>query len=311
MFRGVWRLRAAEALLVSADGGERRWRYWQAPFRPAKITRPEEAAEVFGELMPQVIDRHLRSDVPIGLFLSGGMDSSLLLAQMHARGYGPVHTFSLGFAGARVPNELASAAATARRFGARHTGIEAARTAMLNRLPLALWAADELMLDHASLPTLLLAEHAAKIVKVVFTGEGGDEVFAGYGRYRGGLLKRFTNSARGRPRGGFNTAGNFSRGWSARLFNPELLAADWRAPTRAAWSAAAPALSRLERMQRVDIGTWLADDLLVKADRMLMAFGVEGRVPWLDVRMVEFGLALADHLKVRGRTGKWFLREWS
>ncbi len=309
-FKGLWRLQAGEALVVSETGVEQRWHYWQAAFKPRKINRLEEALEDFDALMPRVIDHHLRSDVPIGLFLSGGTDSSLLLALMGERGAKPVHTFSLGFPGTRVRNELATAAATARSFGAHHSSYEVGREAMFKRLPLALWAADEFMLDHACLPTLMLAEHASQHVKVVFTGEGGDEVFAGYGRYRSGLLKRLLSSLRGRPLGGFRSSGNFSRHWASRVFGAQLLAADWRAPVRSAW-AAVPTTSRLERMQRVDIQTWLADDLLVKADRMLMAHGLEGRVPWLDHRVVEFGLGLADDLKVQGRTGKWFLRQWA
>jgi len=310
-FMGVWRLQAGEALLVDGQGKEQRWQYWRAGEQPRKILRLEEAMETFDDLMPRVIDHHLRSDVPIGLFLSGGTDSSLLLALMHDHGYGSVHTFSLGFPGTGVRNELAAAAATAQSLQAVHSSFEVQREAMFSRLPLALWAADEFMLDHACLPTLLLAEQAAQHLKVVFTGEGGDEVFAGYGRYRSGFLKRLFNTLRGRPLGGFRASGNFSPAWAARIFNPQLLEQDWRASTLAAWREAPPGASRLARMQWVDIQTWLADDLLVKADRMLMAHGLEGRVPWLDTRVVEFGLSLADSLKVQGRTGKWFLRQWA
>ncbi len=309
--KDIYRLQAAQAMVVNSQAKLKCWNYWQAEHQPQKLSNLAQATEAFEELMPAVIDHHLRSDVPIGLFLSGGVDSSSLLAMMKKQYSKPIHTFSLGFPGTGVHNELKVAAATARLYGTVHTGIEVQREEMLNRLPLALWAADDLMLDHAALPTLLLAEYAARQLKVVFTGEGGDEVFAGYGRYRSGVLKRLLNTLRGRPLGGFRSQGNFSAAWFNRVFCTQLRGADWHKPTRTAWDSTPSMATRLERMQRVDIQTWLADDLLVKADRMLMANGLEGRVPWLDHRVVEFGLMLADQLKIQGRSGKVFLRHWA
>ncbi|MCL4315542.1 MAG: asparagine synthase C-terminal domain-containing protein, partial [Gammaproteobacteria bacterium] len=203
-------------------------------------------------------------------------------------------------------------ARVARDFGAEHTALELDSRTLLQRLPLCLWAADELMGDYASLPTLMLAGRAARDLKVVFTGEGGDEVFAGYGRYRTPLLKRLFYQLRAPGSGGFRTRGIFSRVHEP-LFNMELTQAmqDWRAPFIEAWQSAPREWSTLQRMQDNDIETWLPNDLLVKADRMLMAHGVEGRVPFLDHRVVEFGLGLPDHLKVGGKNGKVFLKHWA
>ncbi|MBK8537883.1 MAG: asparagine synthase [Candidatus Competibacteraceae bacterium] len=197
----------------------------------------------------------------------------------------------------------------AAQFGTRHTAIEARADELLERLPHAVWAADDLTADYANLPVSLLAERAGAELKVVFSGEGGDAVFAGYGRYRVPLLKRLLARLRHPGGGDFRGRGLFSAE-AARLFRPELAEAmrHWRAPFAQAWNETPATWTRLMRMQYVDLETWLPDDLLIKADRMLMAWGVEGRVPFLGHRLVEFGLP--DALKVEGRNGKRFLKLW-
>ena len=152
---------------------------------------------------------------------------------------------------------------------------------------------------------------ASEDVKVVLSGEGGDEVFAGYGRYRAPRIKRLWQALQHPGSGGYRTRGLAKSVSVADLFNGGDAERIARAPFIQAWRAANPRWSNLARMQYTDIATWLADDLLVKADRMMMAHGVEGRVPFLDHRVVEFGLALPDRLKVEGRTGKVFLRRWA
>jgi asparagine synthase (glutamine-hydrolysing) len=113
--------------------------------------------------------------------------------------------------------------------------------------------------------------------------------------------------------GGFRTRGGWHRGWVRRAFGPELAeaAAAWRAPFIRAWRATPAAWSHTTRCQYTDVATFLADDLLVKADRVLMAFGLEGRVPYLDHRVIEFAFSLPDSLKVSGRQGKVFLKRWA
>jgi len=307
---GVESLRPGELIRLSRGSPPQRRRYWMPAVAPRRIDFVEAAAE-FDALVDSVIDIHLRSDVPFGLFLSGGVDSSLLLALIARKVREPLATWSVGFPGSSVHNELSVAAATAARFGARHTALEVTADAMLERLPHTVWAADSLMADYANLPVALLAERAGQELKVVFSGEGGDEVFAGYGRYRVPRIKRWWQGMRAPGSGGFRTQGMFS-GVPAAVFGAELRQAmtHWREPTIAAWRELPPSMSDLARMQAVDMAGWLPDDLLTKADRMLMAWGVEGRVPWLDHRIVEFGLALPDELKLDGRTGKLFLKRW-
>jgi asparagine synthase (glutamine-hydrolysing) len=285
--------------------------YW-SPLQvaPLELTL-DDALDGFDALMRDVMDIHMRADVPLGLFLSGGVDSSLLAALLAQRVSEPLRTFSVGFPGTSVHNELDAARRVAEQFHTRHSVFEVSADAMLNCLPRSVWAADDLTADYANLPVSMLAEHAGRELKVVFSGEGGDEVFAGYGRYRAPWLRRTVAALRAPGSGGFRTRGIFDR-TSPALFRPQLAEAmaGWRQPFRDAWRRTPTNWSRLQRMQYVDIETWLPDDLLVKADRMLMAWGIEGRVPFLDHRVVEFGLGLPDAHKIEGRTGKRFLRLW-
>lgn len=312
LWSGIERLLPGEALTLDAGGGVTRRRYWSPQdIRPA-ATGFDDAAARFDELMRTVMVEHMRSDVPFGLFLSGGLDSSLLLALLSRLKGEPIRTFSVGFADSPRGTELDLAERLARDHGSRHTVLRPTGRDMLDRLALSVWAADELMRDFANLPTLMLAETAGAELKVVFSGEGGDEVFGGYRRYRGARLERWLKNLLQPGSGGFRTTGNF-RGLERGVFGAALreAARGWRQEFIAAWQSAPRGWSELQRMQLVDIATALPDNLLVKADRLLMAFGVEGRVPLLDHRVVEFGLALPDTLKIAPRHGKEFLRRWA
>lgn len=285
--------------------------YWS----PLQVTPLDlglnDALEHFDGLMQDVMDIHMRADVPLGLFLSGGVDSSLLAAMLAQRMAEPLRTFSVGFPGSSVHNELDAARRVAEQFHTRHSVFEVSADDMLNCLPRSVWAADDLTADYANLPVSMLAEQAGAELKVVFSGEGGDEVFAGYGRYRSPWIKRAWAAMRAPGSGGFRSKGVFD-GTRAALFSPRLAEAlpSWRQPFQQAWQRTPRQWTQLQRMQCVDLETWLPDDLLTKADRMLMAWGIEGRVPFLDHRVVEFGLALPDAYKIEGRTGKRFLRLW-
>jgi asparagine synthase (glutamine-hydrolysing) len=313
LVRGIHRLPPGTALIVDADLKAREYRYWSPlGVRPRRLDL-EEAVEEFEPLFRQVMVEHLRSDVPYGLFLSGGVDSGSLLAMITAISGRPVRTFSVGYGDVLARDELSHAAEIARQFGAKHTEIVLDRGAVFRRLPYTIWSTDDLLHDYASLPTSFLAEHAGAELKVVLTGEGGDEVFAGYGRYRRNLLQRWAKSLFAPGSGGFRTRSYWRQRWIRKVFGPELRVASGvrRAPFIAAWQAAPRRWSHLARSQYVDMTTYLVDDLLVKVDRVLMGFGVEGRVPFLDQRVVEFGLALPDSLKVGGRRGKVMLRQWA
>ncbi|MFZ0612836.1 MAG: asparagine synthase (glutamine-hydrolyzing) [Desulfobacterales bacterium] len=313
VLRDCERLLPGEAVCIEEGRICDRWRYWSPlEVKPAAMDFAE-ARDAFDRLMETVMCQHMRSDVPFGLFLSGGVDSAILLALLSRYKNEPIRTFSVGFSGTRLADELPRAERLARHFGSRHTAIRPSAEAIFHSLPFTVWAADDLMRDYASLPTALLARAAGQELKVVFSGEGGDEVFAGYGRYRSSAPERWIKGILAPGSGGFRTRGTLRGRWPQRLLQPELLSRlkSARAPVVAAWQAAPSNWSDLQRMQYVDLVTALPDNLLVKLDRMLMGWSLEGRVPFLDHRVVAFGLGLPDHLKVDGKTGKAFLKRWA
>jgi len=287
--------------------------YWSAAHVAPRDLGPEEARRELGLLMDVAMHEHMRSDVPFGLFLSGGVDSAVLAAMLHELGSGPIRSFSVGFRDTTLADELDEAGRIATHFGFDHTRLRLDLGRVFGRIPHTIWAADELMRDYACLPTSILAEAAGGHLKVVFSGEGGDEVFAGYRRYCPRLPERRLKGLLSPGSGGFRTRGQWSGHWRRRLFGHELstLGRVEREPVLRAWRESPPAWSNLQRRQYVDLVTALPDNLLVKTDRMLMGFGVEGRVPFLDHRIVEFGLSLPDGLKVRGHRGKWLLKQWA
>jgi asparagine synthase (glutamine-hydrolysing) len=169
------------------------------------------------------------------------------------------------------------------------------------------------MRDYASLPTSALSEAAGQELKVVFTGEGGDEAFGGYRRYRQPAPVWWLRNLLAPGSGGFRTRSEWWRRRSYRLLGNELVDRrdQFRAPYLKAWQQAPASWTHLQHCQYTDLVTDLPDSLLVKVDRMMMGFGLEGRVPFLDHRIVEFGLGLPDRLKIRGGQPKVFLRQWA
>ena len=312
VFAGIRRVPPGHALVIDHALSVQRERYWSVQQLRTLDVDMDQAQEAFTTLFEQVMREHMRADVPFGLFLSGGVDSSLLcamLTQMHDR---PIESFSVGYSVNRERNELDDAQQIAQRFGTRHHALEITPEEVRSRIPHAIWSTDELMRDFAVLPTSLLAEKAGRSLKVIFTGEGGDEAFAGYARYRKRPFQRWLSNLLRPGTGGFRARSRWPQALRQRSFSPQLqaVAGGFRQLQVEAWRDAPPAWSDLQRIQYYDLIAALPDKLLVKVDRSLMAWGVEARVPYLDHRIVEFGLGLPDALKVQGRMGKRFLREW-
>ncbi len=288
-------------------------RYWSATDIRPRALDWDTAQEEFTPLFDQVMREHIRADVPFGVFLSGGVDSATVLAMLRRFVPGELRTYSVGWEGVDIHDELDDASRIAKLFDTHHTVLRLTRDQVFSRIPHMIWSADELMRDYACLPTSLLAQAAARELKVVFTGEGGDEAFAGYTRYRKSRMERTLRSLYAPGSGGFRTRGQISRSVMRVLLGGELAAhsTTFRQPFVQAWQTAPAAWSDVQRSQFVDLDTGLPNNLLVKVDRMLMAFGQEGRVPFLDHRIVEFGLSLPDDLKIRSGHGKHFLRRWA
>ena len=286
--------------------------YWQLEQVQVRDIDFDSATIEFDDLMAQVMKEHIRSDVPYGLFLSGGVDSAVLLAQLKKFTSEPIATYSVGFNDSRIENELPLAQIYADKFGTVHHEIKPSQTDIFNVAVHTIWAADDLMWDYANLPTSLLAAAAAKDLKVVFSGEGGDEAFGGYRRYYPGSVEAFIKQLIYPSTGGFRGEGQV-RGGLKNLFHQDFIhqAKPAREVFEQLWKKTNHKWDQANKFQYMDIKSLLPDNLLVKADRMTMAWGLEGRVPFLDHRVVEFGLSLPPSLKYRDGAGKWFLKQWA
>jgi asparagine synthase (glutamine-hydrolysing) len=312
--------------------------------RPAPVPsgelRDDEGAELVEELRARLRDSvraHLVSDVPVGVLLSGGVDSALLTALAAEESSEPLRTFSIGFE-ERSFDELTDARRVAKRYGTDHHELVLRPDAAL-LLPALAEAFDEPFADSSALPTYLVSQLAASNVKVALSGEGGDELFGGYYTYAADLLAaRVGGLARiARPlverlpsssaRASFDyKAKRFVRaahlpplerhhGWK------EIFATDARAELTGRASTFDPVdllrgryaetegADPLARLQDVDLGIYLVDDLLVKTDRASMAHSLEARVPYLDTVVTNLALALPTRHKVRGLSKKVLLRK--
>jgi asparagine synthase (glutamine-hydrolysing) len=234
------------------------------------------------------------------MFLSGGIDSAAVLTMMARLNERPVLAFTCGFAGTAAADERDQAAAVAAACGAEHVKVEFGAEDFWTLLPRIAASFDDPTADYAVLPTYKLGAVARERVKVVLSGEGGDEIFAGYGRYRY-LLRPWWRFGRApRIKGMFDRLGllrNEGRDWAAAA---EAIAAAERGAGR----------TKLQSAQATDIRGWLPHDLLLKLDRALMAHGVEGRTPFLDREVARLGFPLPDSQKVCENHGKWILRQW-
>ena len=246
------------------------------------------------------VELHQRSDVPYGMFLSGGVDSAAILAAMARLNAEPVLAFTAGFDVKGAADERAQAATVARAAGARHESVEITEAMVWRHLPEIVACMDDPAADYAIIPTWFLARRARQDVKVILCGEGGDEIFAGYGRYRSAMRPWWQGGRIMRARGIFD-----------KLDVLRVAQAAWRDGLAAAEAQAAIAgRTRLGVAQATDIADWLPHDLLLKLDRCLMAHGVEGRTPFLDVDVAAAGFGLPDSEKVRRGRGKYLLRRW-
>jgi asparagine synthase (glutamine-hydrolysing) len=302
-------------------------------------------------LLTDAVGKRMMADVPLGAFLSGGIDSSLVVALMKASNAGPVKTFSIGFENMEF-NEAPHAAAIARHLGTEHTELTVTAREALEVVPRLADMYDEPFADSSAIPTYLVSAMTRKYVTVALSGDGGDELFAGYNRYQ--LASRFDRTLSGIPMAlrKILAAGVTSvepKSWDrlGRLVPkgrlPPMLgdklhkaASVLDAPDGGAlyrrlvshWEPAEimPEVTEprgllcdgsvrsefpdlLDRMQFLDLVTYLPDDILTKVDRASMAIALEARVPLLDHRVIELAWQLPHSVKIRNGVSKWLLRQ--
>ncbi len=303
IYRDIKRVLPGETILARAGRVVERRTLAALPLEPpVKVQSVDEALDRLDLALMDSVTVHQRADVPYGMFLSGGIDSAAVLAAMARLNERPVRAFTAGFSGGDVHDERNHARAVARAVGAEHVEVEFGEKDFIELLPKVVAALDDPVADYASLPTYKLGQSAAAAgLKVVLCGEGGDELFAGYGRYR--------SATRAWWKGG----GKVMRARSVleRLSLLREPALGWRSGMEAVEHFVnCKDLTRLQQAQAIDCAEWLPNDLLIKLDRCLMAHGIEGRTPLLDCAVAEVAFALPDALKLRGRLGKWLLRKW-
>jgi asparagine synthase (glutamine-hydrolysing) len=328
LLRGIWKLPPAHSIVVQPPN-HRIKSYWEMPLDGPSPVNERDALEEFGNLIQETLRLHLISDVPLGAFLSGGIDSSSVVALMRRVGVQDIETFSIGYDS--TESELGYAKLVADRYHTDHYELRLTPSGFRDILPKIVWHMDEPVADAPSIPLYYLSQFARQRVTVALSGEGSDEIFSGYNIYNimlafekanripfaraaGALAERRARkygSMLGQPLE--SRYGGVSRIFPlhavSRLLSLRTSAADPHGSLAAAY-ARCRRLPALLRMSYIDLTTWLPDDLLVKADRMSMANSLELRVPFLDHKVVEFASRLPLDLRIRGKVNKYLLKRF-
>lgn len=345
LFAGVNKLRQGHYAIFDMDSGSfTETQYWDVKFAP-RFKRPEEAVEELRSLMRLAVKRRLMSDVPLGVFLSGGLDSTTVVALMRELGVEHIRSFSIAYPDPSF-SELEYANDMAQYYGTDQTVLMIEGLTMED-LESAVYHLDEPMTDLSAIPLMLICRKAKETVTVVLSGEGGDEVFAGYDRFKASkaagylsrlpgcapLLHRLASLLPDQPqkKGAINVAKRFLDGcvlpsegehlrWqyflppllAGQLFNRDAAAqlnlGDPFAPIRAVL-AHCNSSDRLDREVYLDLKLAMADSVLMKVDKMSMSTSLEVRVPFLDHEVVEFSAGIPSWFKLKGFTTKYIMRQ--
>ncbi len=350
LFKGIQRLMPGHTL-VFQDGSVRIRKYWDVPVGRDVDVRPptsdRETVQRFRDLLEHAVRLRLMADVPLGMFLSGGLDSSAIAAIMARMIDRPLQTFSVAFKH-RAYSELDYAKQVSTAIGADAHEVVIDEQDFFGALPRLIWHEDEPIAHTSSVPLYFVSALAGRHVKVVLTGEGSDELLAGYGKYprsvmnwnAGGIYRTVPSAVRGWisdtivPRLPASLRRYADRSFMTRPVTPEALFFDNFAavglerqrallspayaeqvtadraygPSRQYFDTPNGNSSLLDRLLYTDLKTYLVE-LLMKQDQMSMAASIESRVPFLDHELVEFAAALPNRFKLRGFTTKWILRE--
>jgi asparagine synthase (glutamine-hydrolysing) len=346
MFEGVFKLEPGHFLMV-LDGHIKKRQYWDLVF-PGELSNKNfyNSVHDLRSLLSRTVKDHMISDVPVGVLLSGGVDSTGVLRYAAEQTDRPIHSFTIGFDGQDFADERPYARLAAKTYGTKHRDITITSKDFAEFLPKYVWHMEEPVCEPPAVALYFVSRLARESgVKVLLSGEGGDEAFGGYQNYRNLLflerLKTAFGPARAILRCGLEAFGRLcwkralyyarlvdlplskyylsrtatfgplfdqvKEAFYSREFNEQLGDGDPDLPTQRLFDRLVGA-SPLNQMLYVDTKTWLPDDLLIKADKVTMATSVELRVPLLDFQVLEFAASLPQDFKVKGWTTKRILK---
>jgi asparagine synthase (glutamine-hydrolysing) len=346
IYKSIQKLAAGHAIRLNTTTAElKTWKYWQPSFREKFTFGENEAIAALDGELRQSVKSMLVADVPLGAFVSGGIDSSLIAALMTDITGKPIETFNLGFLNNKgeadtTQSEHDEAARVAKHIGSHHHQLMVRSSDVTDAFADWVDVFDEPFGDQAALPTMLLSKLTRQHVTVALTGEGADELFSGYSNYRkrvaeekisarlGASMSPLPALLRALPAAArkdrlvkaimqplnkrYATIPNvFDIAVQPQIFSDALLAQQQThiADYAAQFFDECDARDYIEKIMYVDTKLWLADDLLTKVDRATMAYSLEARVPYLDHRFVEFVAKLEPHLKQRDKTTKYILKK--
>jgi asparagine synthase (glutamine-hydrolysing) len=347
LFKGISKLAPGHYLLAKNGRTEIR-QYWDLTFsKTAKKPESGEAQEELLSLLAETVQLHMIADVPVGVLLSGGVDSTAVLSFAVEKTEKAVSSYTVGFSDPSIADERPYARMAADTFGARHHEMTITAADFADFMPRYVWHMEEPVCEPPAIAVYYVSKFARRDVTVLLSGEGGDEAFAGYENYRNLLWlergKRAVAPLRGAVARGFSLAdsafglprlrkyvplmtASFPSYYFSRTSNPFVYSGDGLGklyspdfacsidrersvePVRRL-QAHVQGESVLDTMLYIDTKTWLPDDLLIKADKMTMANSLELRVPLLDHKVLEFAAALPSSLKVRGLTTKYLAKK--
>ncbi len=326
-FKNVYKLLPGHYLTVDLKTGRgEETKYWQFEFKQDETLDEFETKKKILKVMEDSVAHHMIADVPVGSFLSGGIDSSIIATLMQKiRGEKKIKTFTVGFGSV---SEAGEARETSEPLGTDHTEISVTEEEYFEALPKAVWHFDEPVADPSAIGLYFLSREARKHVTVVLSGEGSDELFGGYNIYLEPFSRRkiawvpriileliaalpfrgkhYAERALARMEDWYiGNASIFKEREVKKLWN----GGEEKRNTLLNIYEGAKGLSDPTRMQHVDLHTWLVGDILAKADKMTMAHSLELRVPFLDKEVAELAETLPDRFKWRGGVTKYLLRE--
>jgi asparagine synthase (glutamine-hydrolysing) len=337
LFQGVRKVLPGQWLQIGPEGIKFA-SYWDLEYAPNHQRNPQDTAEELRELLIDAMQIHLRSDVPVGVFLSGGLDSSVTVALLAESGIHNLKTFSVAYPAGAQYDETPYARLVADRFQTDHHVLYVDPNQFLDCIPRFIWYMDEPVAEAPAITFYLIAKLLHEHVTVALSGEGADELFAGYAVYRHmrwleayrklpegirSLLepildvigtektRKYLRLAHQPPERRYRGVSNYDPWYKEILYTDDFRAALATHPTPdplASYYAKTHRQDKLTQMLYTDLKTWLVDDLLIKADRMTMANSVELRVPFLDYRVVEYAATIPSNMKLRGGVVKWILK---